>query len=123
MTNKSHFWCDAGCGAVQTWRALSGFKKAGVLNFMLGTRDLQHEGTGLPFTVSQREGVVDNAGDFRRRADKMRWPARWPNAPDLIAACTMFSVQPKAKVSRQLRNVARQAPVAGAKVRGQVGCN
>ena len=92
---------------MQTWRRLSGFEEVGILNFMLGTKDRQHGEKGLPLMVSQREGVVDNAGDFRRRADKMRRPARWPNAPDLIAACTMFSVQPKARVSRQLRNVAR----------------
>ena len=52
---------------------------------------------------------------------RMRWPAVWPSGTALIAACTMFSAQPKACDSSASRTGAPLRAAANAQATGQVG--
>ena len=69
------------------------------------------EETGLQrFAPSDWARATAPGISLTRRAS-MRWPALCPSGTDLMAACTMFSAQPKAKPARLS---ARGAPDAAA---------
>ena len=86
--------------------------------------------TGWPASGAKAWRVIVVAARARGRRPRewpaasrarMRWPALWPSGTDLIAACTMFSAQPKAKASSTSRALAPVRAPASAKATGQVG--
>ncbi|MCY1375482.1 hypothetical protein D9M69_629000 [compost metagenome] len=58
------------------------------------------------------------AGTSSASRASMRWPALWPSGTDLMAACTMFSAQPKAKPIRLSRTAASVLAAAQAMATG-----
>ena len=85
---------------------------------MLGTEDGQHGGKAWRSLSDKASAWSTADGMAAVSADKMRCPALWPSGMDLMAACTIFSAQPKAWASRQLRTLAWVADAANAKATG-----